>query len=51
MMLAVTRPLSGRPAAAMAYKFPMTDLRGWNAVSLTDDDEGDDEEEGEDEDE
>jgi hypothetical protein len=27
----------------------MTDLRGWKAVSLADDEDGDDEEEGEDE--
>lgn len=46
--MAVTRPLSGRPAAAMAYKFPMSDLHGWTPVALTDDGEdGDDEEEGE----
>ena len=47
----IARPLSGRPAGAKAYKLPMTDLRGWKPVSLTDDDEHDDEDEGEDDDE
>jgi hypothetical protein len=51
-VLAVARPLSGRPAAAMAYKILMTDLHGWHPVSLIDDgDDGGDEEEGEDDDE
>jgi hypothetical protein len=49
-MLVIARPLSGRPAAAMAYKSPMTELHG--RVSLTDDGEdGGDEEEGGDDDE
>ena len=48
-MLVITRPLSGRPATAMAYKFPMIDLH--SRASLTDDGEdGGDEEEGEDDD-
>lgn len=62
-MMAITAPLSGRPAAAMAYKLPkrlyrrrspiqevpMTDLAGWKPVSEADDDEeGDDYEEDDD---
>ena len=52
--MAVTRPLSGRQAATMAYKIdapglspahppirrpPMTERHGWKPVSLADDDE------------
>ncbi|HVC04652.1 MAG TPA: hypothetical protein VND88_08235 [Candidatus Acidoferrales bacterium] len=60
-MLAITRPLSGRPAAAMAYKLarreapaqhpsptkevPMTDLHAWKPVSLAEDDDEGDDEE------
>ena len=60
--MAITRPLSGRQAATMAYKLgaghlpahphsgglPMTERNGWKPVSLADDD---DEEAGDDEEE
>lgn len=50
MVLVITRPLSGRPAAAMAYKFAMTDLHDRSAL-IDDGEDGGDEEEGEDDDE
>jgi hypothetical protein len=63
--MAITRPLSGRLAATMAYKLsaghlpahpcfrrpPMTERHGWKPVSRADDEDDDDDEEGDDENE